>query len=126
MTKVAVCSRSFSKNPVLRAELLARYPAATFNDAGQSLAGESLVAFLRGHDRAITALEAIDEAVLSLLPDLEVISKYGVGLDMIDLSAMRKYGKRLGWTGGVNRRSVSELVVAFAITMLRNVPAASA
>ena len=34
---------------------------------------------------------------------------------------MSHYGKRLGWTGGVNRRSVSELVIAFAILMLRNI-----
>ncbi|MBS0418976.1 MAG: phosphoglycerate dehydrogenase [Proteobacteria bacterium] len=122
--KVAVCSRSFSHNPVLRAELLERYENVTFNDAGVSLRGASLVEFLRGHAKAITALEVIDEAVLSQLPELQVIGKYGVGLDMIDLAAMRSLGKRLGWTGGVNRRSVSELVISAAIAMLRHVPAA--
>lgn len=123
--RVAVCSRSFSKNPILRAELLARYPNATFNDAGIQLGGETLVEFLKGHGKAITALEVIDEKVLSCLPELLVIGKYGVGLDMIDLSAMRRYGKRLGWTGGVNRRAVSELVICLAIAMLRHVPAAN-
>lgn len=123
--RVAVCSRSFSKNPVLRAELLARYPSVTFNDAGLQLNGDALVEFLKGHNKAITALEVIDEHVLSRLPELEVIGKYGVGLDMIDLAAMRTHGKRLGWTGGVNRRSVSELVIAFAIAMLRHLPAAN-
>ena len=122
--RVAVCSRSFSRNPLLRAELLARYQQVTFNDAGIQLKGDALVEFLRGHDKAITALETINEAVLSRLPELKVISKYGVGLDMIDMSAMRTHGKRLGWTGGVNRRSVSELVISFAIAMLRHVPAA--
>lgn len=122
--KVAVCSRSFSKNPILRAELLARYQQVTFNDAGLQLKGDTLVEFLSGHDKAITALETIDESVLFRLPELKVISKYGVGLDMIDMAAMRAHGKRLGWTGGVNRRSVSELVISFAIAMLRHVPAA--
>ena len=124
-TKVAVCSRSFSRNPVLRAELLQRYQCVTFNDAGLQLSGDSLVRFLRGHEKAITALEVIDETVLSNLPELKVIGKYGVGLDMIDLAAMRVHGKRLGWTGGVNRRSVSELVISFAIAMLRQIPAAN-
>jgi phosphoglycerate dehydrogenase-like enzyme len=122
--KVAVCSRSFSHNPILRAELLSCYEQVTFNDAGLQLKGDSLIEFLRGHDKAITALETIDEPVLAKLPELKVISKYGVGLDMIDMAAMRAHGKRLGWTGGVNRRSVSELVVSFAIAMLRHVPAA--
>jgi phosphoglycerate dehydrogenase-like enzyme len=123
--KVAVCSRSFSKNPILRAELLTRYPNVTFNDAGVQLGGDTLVEFLKGHEKAIIALEVIDEEILSRLPELQVIGKYGVGLDMIDLTAMRRYGKRLGWTGGVNRRSVSELVISVAIAMLRHVPAAN-
>lgn len=123
-SKIAVCSRSFSRNPVLRAELLARYSHVTFNDDGVRLTGNRLVEFLRGHDKAVIALETIDASVLSQLPELKVISKYGVGLDMVDMAAMRAYGKRLGWTAGVNRRSVSELVVSFAIAMLRHVPAA--
>jgi D-3-phosphoglycerate dehydrogenase len=123
--RVAVCSRSFSRNPILRAELLARYSNVTFNDAGIQLEGDGLINFLRGHDKAITALEIIDEYVLASLPELKVIGKYGVGLDMIDMGAMSKFGKFLGWTGGVNRRSVSELVIVFAITMLRHIPAAN-
>jgi phosphoglycerate dehydrogenase-like enzyme len=124
-SRVAVCSRSFSRNATLRAELLARYARVTFNDAGLSLARDALIEFLKGHDKAITALEVLDEYVLSRLPELKVIGKYGVGLDMIDLGAMRAHGKRLGWTAGVNRRSVAELVIAFAISMLRHVPAAN-
>lgn len=123
-SKVAVCSRSFSRNSALRNELQARYEHVTFNDAGRQLEGQDLVEFLRGCDKAITALERLDEFVLSRLPELKVVGKYGVGLDMIDLDAMRKYGKHLGWTGGVNKRSVSELVISFAIAMLRHVPAA--
>lgn len=122
--RIAVCSRSFSRHPILRAELLARFAHVTFNETGRQLEGDDLIDFLRGHDKAITALERIDGYVLSRLPELKVIGKYGVGLDMIDMAAMRSHGKLLGWTGGVNRRSVSELVVSFAIAMLRHVPAA--
>lgn len=123
--RVAVTSRSFSRNVELRAELLQRYQRVTFNDAGRQLHGDQLIEFLKGHDKAITALETIDDHVLSQLPELKVIGKYGVGIDMIDLEAMRRRGKRLGWTGGVNRLSVAELTIAFAISMLRFVPAAS-
>ena len=124
LESVAVCSRSFSKNTILRSELLERYLHVTFNETGRQLEGDGLVDFLSGHDKAITALETIDDYVLSRLPELRVIGKYGVGLNMIDLNAMRQHGKRLGWTGGVNRRSVSELVISFAVALLRHVPAA--
>ena len=118
MSSVAVASRSFSRHPELRALVLARYSDAKFNDDGLSLQGKSLIEFLSGYEKAITALEVIDDSILSHLPNLKVISKFGVGLDMIDLHALKKYGVKLDWSGGVNKRSVSELVVSFAIALL--------
>ena len=116
---IAVCSRSFSKNKILRDELKLKYKNVKFNDEGLTLIGSTLVEFLSGFDKAIIALEQIDENILSQLPDLKVISKYGVGLNNIDMDSMRKFKVKLGWKEGVNKRSVSELVVGFAITMLR-------
>ena len=120
-TPIAVASRSFSAHPILRAELLARYSDVLFNDQGTSLSGAGLIDFARGRRKLITALETLDEAIFAALPDLEVVSKYGVGTDMIDMAAMARHGVRLGWTGGVNRRSVTELVIAFMISLLRHV-----
>ena len=126
MSSLVIASRSFSKHPVLRKEVLKRYPDTKFNDKGLSLSGDSLVEFLEGHQKAITALEKIDESILKQLPSLKVIGKYGVGLDMIDLHAMKEYGVQLGWTGGVNKRSVSELVVSFSIALLHRTVFANA
>jgi phosphoglycerate dehydrogenase-like enzyme len=122
---VAVTSRSFSRHPVLREELLARYDQVTFNEGGKSLSGPELISFLRGHVKAIIALEPLDEDLFAALPELKVISKYGVGLDMIDLPAMARHGRLLGWTGGVNKRSVAEMVIAAAISLLHRVPVAN-
>lgn len=121
---VGVASRSFSRHPILRAELLERFPGAKFNDAGVSLAGSGLADFLQGCERAVLALERVDDTLLRSLPGLRVISKYGVGLDGIDLQALDAHGVALGWTPGVNRRSVAELVIAYAIGLLHRVPAA--
>jgi len=118
LSSLVVASRSFSKNPALRNAVLKEYPDAKFNDEGLSLSGDSLIDFLDGYEKAITALEIIDDSILSRLPDLKVIGKFGVGLDMIDLYALKKYGVNIGWTGGVNKRSVSELVVSSAIAIL--------
>ena len=126
MRSVAIASRSFSKHPILRSKVLEIYPDAKFNDKGLSLSGDSLVEFLSGHEKAITALEVIDDSILSKLPNLKVIGKYGVGLDMIDLHAMKDRGVKLGWTGGVNKRSVSELVISFSVYLLHRVAFANA
>jgi phosphoglycerate dehydrogenase-like enzyme len=122
--RVAVASRSFSRHPVLRRELLARHDRITFNDQGRSLAGDELIAFLRGHEKAITALERLDGRVFDAVPELRVVSKYGVGLDMIDVRAMQAHGVKLGWTPGVNCRSVAELVISAAIALLHGTPSA--
>jgi D-3-phosphoglycerate dehydrogenase len=120
--RIAVASPSFARNAALRAELLASYPHVTFTPSSSVLEGDDLVAVLRGHDRIIVGLERIDEHVLSQLPELRVISKYGVGLDGLDVAAIARRGIKLGWTGGVNRRSVAELTLAFAIALLHRLP----
>jgi phosphoglycerate dehydrogenase-like enzyme len=121
-TPVAVTSRSFSRHEILRAELLERFGRVTFNDDGLSLRDDTLVEFLAGHPLAITALEPIDEAVLSRLPELQAISKVGVGIDMLDLDAMERHGVRLAWSRGTNARSVSELAMTLMLALLRHLP----
>lgn len=98
-----------------------RHRNAVFNDAGRALAGQELIDFVAPHDAAVVALERIDETVLRALPRLRVISKYGVGLDNVDLAAAARLGIKVGWTGGVNRRAVSELAISLIIAGLRGV-----
>ena len=38
---------------------------------------------------------------------------------------IERHGIKLGWTGGVNRRAAAELALAFAISLLRQVPQAN-
>ena len=119
---VAVASRSFSRNPILREELLARYPGSRFNEVGPTvLAGGALVQFLRGYDKAITGLDVLDAAVFAAVPELRLVSKYGVGLDMIDLAAARRHGVSVRWTPGVNRQAVAELTICYMIALCRSV-----
>ena len=125
--RISVTSRSFSRNTRLRQALMDRYPDAdvTFNEAGDSLAGDTLKQFLSGCDAAIIGLEKINGDLLDAVPTLRTVAKYGVGIDNLDLAAMAQRGVSLGWTGGVNRRSVAELVIAFAISLLRQIPQTS-
>jgi phosphoglycerate dehydrogenase-like enzyme len=120
--KIAVAARSFARNASLRAELSARYPNVSFSESASLLDGDDLVRFLRGHDRAIIGLERVTDGILAQVPEITIISKYGVGLDGLDIAAIAKRGIRLGWTGGVNRRSVAELTVHFAIALVHRVP----
>jgi len=84
-----------------------------------------LIEFLKGHDKAITGLEVLDESVFAAVPELRIVSKYGVGLDTIDLEAAARHGVSVRWTAGVNRQAVAELTIALMIVLARRVSAVS-
>ncbi|MBT3515007.1 MAG: phosphoglycerate dehydrogenase [Nitrospina sp.] len=119
--KVVVTSTSFGKSPFLRERLLKAFPNSIFNEKGLRLSGKKLVEFLSDTDAAIVGIEPIDDSVLNYTPQLKIISKYGVGLDNIDQESLKSRGVFLGWTGGTNKRSVSELALCFMLGLCRNV-----
>ena len=122
--RVKVTSVAFSKHPGLRNSLVEQFPGAVFNEDQRRFTPSELLAFLAEADGAVIGLDQITAQVLQDLPKLRVIAKYGVGLDNIDLSAAQAMNKYVGWIGGVNRRSVSELALSFCLGLMRNVFAA--
>ena len=119
--KVTVTSISFGKSSALREKLLHIFPNSIFHEHGEKLQGESLIKFINDADAAIVGVEAIDNYLLEHTPNLKIISKYGVGLDSIDQKALKQRDISLGWIGGVNRRSVSELTLCFMLGLCRNI-----
>ena len=120
-SKVVVTSISFSKSTVLKKSLLKIFPNSIFNETGQRLSGEKLIEFFNDADAAIVGIETIDDSLLQRAPSLKIISKYGVGLDSINQESLKKRKITLSWTGGVNRRSVSELTLCFMLGLCRNI-----
>ena len=119
--KVAICSRSLSKNAHLRSIILDRYSQVKFNDEGLSLDGKELISYIQDSDKIIIGLEQVTKSVLDACPNLKVISKYGVGLDNIDLEEVKRRGIKLGWKGGINKRSVSEMTLSLILNLMRKV-----
>ena len=76
---------------------------------------------MRGHSKAIGGLDVLDEALFVAVPELRLVSKYGVGLDMIDPDAARRHGVSIRWTPGVNRQAVAELAICFMVALCRSI-----
>lgn len=112
------------QHPRLREQLKEKYTASdlVWNDSNRVLSGQELLNFLEGADRAIVGLEKVDRALIGALPKLKHLSKYGVGLDGVDLRALSENGKTLGWTAGVNRLAVAELALTFLLMGARALP----
>ena len=121
---IAVASRSFSADPLLRSALQEAFPNCRFNSAGLRLEGETLRTFLEGAAGAIVGVEPIDGCLIDRLPDLRVLSKYGVGLDTVDVERLAERGVTLAWTPGTNSGAVAELALLHMLAVLRRLPEA--
>ena len=122
LDKVAITSRSFSANKYLVEELRARYANITLNNSGKTLVGSELLEFLDGQNKVIVGLENFDKNLIDQLPELKVISKFGVGLNNIDLESMKEHSISLGFQPGTNKQSVAELALMHIFIALRKVP----
>ena len=70
---------------------------------------------VQGYDAVLAGAEIYSREVLEQLPDLKVISRYGVGFDAVDLAAADAQNIVVTITPGVNHHSVAEQ--AFALLM---------
>ena len=118
--RIKVTSLSFSKNLILKQELLEIFPNSVFNTDGPPTGLPNIVEFLKDADGVILGLEQMDRSILQQLGNLQIIAKYGVGLDNLDVISAEEMGIVLGWTGGVNKRSASEQALGFMLGLSRN------
>ena len=119
--RVRVCNISFSKNSILVNKIKKYFKDVNFNFNGVRLDGEELIDFCKDADAIIVGVEKINSSILKRLPNLKYIAKYGVGIDNIDSDSCKKRGVIIGWTGGVNKRSVAELTLGYMLILMRNI-----
>jgi phosphoglycerate dehydrogenase-like enzyme len=118
--KIIVSTVAFSNNQVLVNELKKHFQDVIVNEKGVRIPENELVNYYKDADAIIVGLEKITPEILDQLPKLKIIAKYGVGLDNIDIEACNKRNIKIGWTGGVNKRSVAEMALGFMLALSRN------
>ncbi len=117
---ITVTSPSFSKHPILNKEIKALFPNAKLNTTGFRYKGQALIDYIKDTEGLILGMELISDSVLDHCKHLKIISKYGVGLNNIDLHACQRRNIQIGWTGGVNKLSVAEMTIGFMLMLSRN------
>ena len=78
--------------------------------------GKRFDAFLCGED------DFNARVLQAAAPRAKVISKYGVGLDKIDLTEAGKLGIKVTNTPGVNHTTVAELTFGLLLSLTRHIP----
>ena len=117
---IVATSPSFSKNKILQDEIYKYFPDAKLNLGGKRFNQDELIEYIKDADAIIVGLEPVNTEVLDKCPNLKIISKYGVGLNNINLEACKKRNIAIGWTGGVNKLSVSEMTLGYMLMLARN------
>ncbi|HUX19715.1 MAG TPA: phosphoglycerate dehydrogenase [Spirochaetia bacterium] len=125
--RILVTPTSFGKaDPTLISRLQAACAEVVPNATGKPLSAGQLAGMLQNVDGYIAGLDEINDAALALADKLQVISRYGVGVDNVDLAAARKRGIVVTNTPGANSVSVAELTVGLILSAIRHIPEAVA
>ena len=119
--KIVVTPPAFCKSETLKSKLSSLFPNTVYNQSTDYLSGVELLNFLKDADAAIIGRDPVTQDTLEALPQLKMISKYGVGLDNLDLNAIKQRGVELALTKGINKRSVAELTLSFMIGLCHNI-----
>ncbi len=121
--KLLITARAFRKSEGPHKELLraAGYTLVESTNE-QPLAGDELAQWLGDVDGAILGLDAVTEAALAAARRLRVISRFGVGVDAVDVAAATRHGVVVTITPGANSVAVAELALALLLALARSIP----
>ena len=113
--KVVVTPPAFCRSEDLKSKLSSLFPNTVYNEKNDYLSELELIDFLKDADAAIIGRDPVTKATLEALPQLRAISKYGVGLDNLDIASIKEKGVEFAVTAGTNKRSVAELTLSFML-----------
>ena len=121
--KVLVTPTSYGReDPMLKSELENSVREVVYNMTGKPLSSSDLMMLLPGVDGYIAGLDEIDSAALAAADQLQVITRYGVGVDNVDLEFCKSKGICVTNTPGANSGSVAELAMGLILCLLRKIP----
>jgi D-3-phosphoglycerate dehydrogenase len=124
--RLLVTPASYGKtDPRLKTDLQAKVGEVIYNTTGKPLGSAEMAELLQGMDGVIAGLDVLDRASMEKADRLKVISRYGVGLDNVDMNAAKEKGIVVTYTPGANSGSVAELAMGLILGLARQIPEAT-
>lgn len=121
--KVLITPRSFEHIKDKFLELLKDAEIeVVMNPYGRVIKEDEMVELIKDMDGIIVGIDPITKRVIDNASKLKVISKYGVGVDNIDLESAKERNIVVTNTPNANSNAVAELTVGLIISVLRNIP----
>ncbi len=120
--RVLVTPTSFGKSdPQVKKALEDAVGEVIYSQTGKPLQADELKEMISGYDGYIAGLDQITADVIEAASNLQVIARYGVGVDRVDIKKAEKCGIVVTNTPGANAAAVAELTVAFILLLARQV-----
>ncbi len=120
--RVLVTPTSFLQNAKAK-EKIEAFAQVVYNDLGRPLKGEEILERLSGVDGYIAGVDYITADVIAKMPaSLKMISRYGAGVDRVDIPACTAKGIKVANTPGANSIAVCELAFGLMLCAARNIP----
>ena len=119
--KILLTTCSYQDTPGPHHELMAAQGWEVIRERGPLSEARMLELAEQGFDAFLCGDDAITREVLvKCVPKLKVISKYGIGLDKIDLLATKEMKIPVLFTPGVNHDTVAEHTFALLLALTKN------
>lgn len=121
--KILITSTSFFKAGPVPLQQLKEFNCEIIeNPYGRPLKEDELIPLLVDVDGVIAGLDEFGEKVLKSSNRLKVISRYGVGIDNIDMEAAKRLGIFVINTPDVNTQAVADLTFGLILSVSRKIP----
>lgn len=124
-SRVLISSSSFLDTPGQHLQLLEHSPLEVISERGP-LPADRIVSIIKEKGPFAAFICGEDEfnsdVIEAAAPHARVISKYGVGIDKIDLASAERHGIKVTNTPGVNHTTVAELTFGLLLSLVRSIP----
>ncbi len=125
--RILVTARSFANTPGVHLDMLRESGCELdLRPPSHPYPADQLREIIAGCDGVILGLDACDASVIEQADKLRVISRYGVGVDAVDLQAATRKGIVVTNTPGANMLGVSELALGLLFALARQIPQVAA
>ena len=120
--KVLITPRTFGKTDPQPIALLHEAGCElVFNPFDRPLVQDEIIPLIKEVDGIIVGLDQIDKEVIGHSRRLRAISKYGTGINNIDLRSATERGILVTNTPGVNSSAVAELTIGLMLDVARHI-----
>lgn len=120
--RVLITSTSFGKTDPSPLDKLKQYGCEIIeNPYSRPLKEQELLSLLENVDGVIAGLDEYTEKVIMHSKRLKVISRYGVGLDNVDMDAAESRGIIVTTVPGTNSEAVADLTIGLMINIARKI-----